>query len=480
MRFHLPDTDLPVIDGIQDGDAPDLANDCISSAPASAPFPPYNGTTWGKEDCLFLDVYVPDNVRPGDDVPVLHWVVGSGYAFGSKDMFVHPLGLFDVMGADTKFIYVANNYRYTLPKVSPGSGHTQTNDHGSLGLPGWTHMPGEDTVANLGMHDTLAAVEWTSNFISLFGGDPGRVTVMGQSAGAGIINLLTVLNGGEGTLPFQQAITSAPCIPPRVNPIDRQRNLFNQILESANCTSLDCLRSAPEETVKNVNDYLINQIRSDAGGGVFGPAPGFGPVLDSTYIPDLPETLYREGRFHKELKAFIVGNAANEGMGLSSDEGMPEAFGELVRRVLPTATNETIAEIQSHYDFGDIPEKLAWDWTMDTVFSCNAANVAAAYKDAARRYIFSVEPATHGQELTYAFYVDQETTPVERPEDARAFQRNVLAFLHGREIDWPVYGSEKRVMNITSDGYNNVELPAELDTRCEMVNRVVRDPANGA
>lgn len=204
MRFHLPDTDLPVIDGIQDGDAPDLANDCISSAPASAPFPPYNGTTWGKEDCLFLDVFVPDNVRPGDDVPVLHWVVGSGYAFGSKDMFVHPLGLFDVMGADTKFIYVANNYRYTLPKVSPGSGHTQTNDHGSLGLPGWTHMPGEDTVANLGMHDTLAAVEWTSNFISLFGGDPGRVTVMGQSAGAGIINLLTVLNGGEGTLPFQQ------------------------------------------------------------------------------------------------------------------------------------------------------------------------------------------------------------------------------------------------------------------------------------
>lgn len=153
---------------------------------------------------------------------------------------------------------------------------------------------------------------------------------------------------------------------------------------------------------------------------MFGPAPGFGPVLDSTYIPDLPETLYREGRFHKELKAFIVGNAANEvslnslsitcspdissaslqGMGLSSDEGMPEAFGELVRRVLHTATNETIAEIQSHYDFGDIPEKLAWDWTMDTVFSCNAANVAAAYKDAARRYIFSVEPATHGQELT--------------------------------------------------------------------------------
>lgn len=59
-------------------------------------------------------------------------------------------------------------------------------------------------VANLGMHDTLAAVKWTSSFISLFGGSHERITVMGQSAGGGIINLLTVLNGGEETLPFQQ------------------------------------------------------------------------------------------------------------------------------------------------------------------------------------------------------------------------------------------------------------------------------------
>lgn len=111
LRFRLADTDLPMNDGIQNGEVPDLANDCISSAPAAAPFPPYNGTTWGKEDCLFLDVYVPDDVKPDDDVPVLHWIVGSAYAFGSKDMFVHPMGLFDLMGEDKKFIYVAHNYR---------------------------------------------------------------------------------------------------------------------------------------------------------------------------------------------------------------------------------------------------------------------------------------------------------------------------------------------------------------------------------
>jgi len=185
LRFRLPDTKLPKIAGIQDGKVADeQSTHCISSMPAVAPFPPYNGTTWGREDCLFLDVWVPDDVKLDDKVPVLHWFVGSAYAFGSKEMYVSPTGLFDIMDTDTKFIFVANNYR--------------------LGVPGWTYLPGEDLVANLGMHDCLAAAEWTSKYINRFGGDPGRVTVIGQSAGAGIIGLLTVLNGGKGKLPFQQ------------------------------------------------------------------------------------------------------------------------------------------------------------------------------------------------------------------------------------------------------------------------------------
>lgn len=95
-----------------------------------------------------------------------------------------PKGLFDIMDDDNKFIFVVNNYR--------------------LGVPGWTYLPGVDLVANLGMHDCLAAARWTAKYVGRFGGDPNRVTVLGQSAGAGIIGLLTVLNGGKGKLPFQQ------------------------------------------------------------------------------------------------------------------------------------------------------------------------------------------------------------------------------------------------------------------------------------
>ena len=58
--------------------------------------------------------------------------------------------------------------------------------------------------ANAGLHDGVAALEWTKKHISKFGGDPDRITAMGESAGATLINLMLVSNGGEGTLPFNK------------------------------------------------------------------------------------------------------------------------------------------------------------------------------------------------------------------------------------------------------------------------------------
>ena len=87
-------------------------------------------------------------------------------------------------------------------------------------------------------------------------------------------------------------------------------------------------------------------------------------------------------------------------MGISHDTGLPEYFPTMVRQILSNASDATIADIMSHYDFpADNPAKLAWDWTTDVIFACNAANIASAYKHCASRYIFSVPPAVHGQDM---------------------------------------------------------------------------------
>ena len=88
-------------------------------------------------------------------------------------------------------------------------------------------------------------------------------------------------------------------------------------------------------------------------------------------------------------------------MGLSSDRDMPQRFPLLVRANIPNASDHAIKTLQSLYSYPpELPEKLAWDEVTDIVFACNSLNIARAYKNIARRYIFSVPPATHALDLS--------------------------------------------------------------------------------
>lgn len=68
--------------------------------------------------------------------------------------------------------------------------------------------------ANIGIHDSVAALEWTKRYIDRFGGDPDRITAFGQDAGAGIITAMLTSNGGRGELPFSKVNLHSFHIPP--------------------------------------------------------------------------------------------------------------------------------------------------------------------------------------------------------------------------------------------------------------------------
>ena len=85
--------------------------------------------------------------------------------------------------------------------------------HLRLGAFGWLSPPNvTDIDANIGLHDSRAAMEWVEKYISKFGGNKDKVTVMGVSAGGGVIMHTITSNGGEGKkLPFQQVYLPLLC-----------------------------------------------------------------------------------------------------------------------------------------------------------------------------------------------------------------------------------------------------------------------------
>lgn len=138
----------------------------------STPLPPQDPRV--SEDCLFLDVFVPEDVLAsagqGHGAPVLVWIYGGGYTSGDKNE--NPAGLLAASNSSTNgdVIYVSFNYRL-----------------GSLGFSSGPSFLAEGGTANAALHDQRFALEWIQRYIHLFGGDPNRVTVFGESAGGGSI-----------------------------------------------------------------------------------------------------------------------------------------------------------------------------------------------------------------------------------------------------------------------------------------------------
>jgi len=114
--------------------------------------------------------------------------------------------------------------------------------------------------ANVGLYDQRLALDWVQKYIHLFGGDSGRVTVMGESAGAGsIMHHITAYGGtkGPGQLPFQQAVLQSASIHNPVQSKLLEEQLFQSFLAAANVTTLDEARLLPSETLQIANKEVI-------------------------------------------------------------------------------------------------------------------------------------------------------------------------------------------------------------------------------
>ena len=151
-----------------------------------------------------------------------------------------------------------------------------------LGAFGWLSGPSFQNskgTANAGFYDQRFALEWIQKNIHLFGGDPSKVTVMGESGGASsIMHQITAYGGSKGDAPFQQALPQSPAFAPSFSNYQHEE-FFQELLKYAKATSLADLRKVSSKTLMAANQAVIYN-------SPYGSA-SFGPVVDGTLSPSL-------------------------------------------------------------------------------------------------------------------------------------------------------------------------------------------------
>jgi para-nitrobenzyl esterase len=195
------------------------------------------------EACLHLNVFTPgcDDARR----PVLVWIHGGAFVTGGGAM---PWYDGSSLARRGDVVVVTLNYRL-----------------GALGFAG---------DLNTGLADQVAALAWVAEAISAFGGDPGNVTVFGESAGgASVVSLLAV--PAAATL-FHRAWAMSPSIPQLRDP-ERARQTVDELLSAAGVATLDDLAAAPLEQVLDAQRQLL--------AGEAGALTAFAPTPDGDLVP---------------------------------------------------------------------------------------------------------------------------------------------------------------------------------------------------
>lgn len=248
----------------------------VSPQPRS-PIPMGLGTR-ADEDCLFLNVWAPSDVEPGDARPVMVWVHGGAYIFGSGSQ---PLYDGTVLAGGSDVVVVTINYR--------------------LGALGFLDFSSDGFDTNIALRDVLAALRWVQDNIAGFGGDPDRVTLFGESAGAAITTTLMAVPAAAGL--FSRAIAQSA---PATSIYDKARSaaVSRQFLDRLGMTAAQAHR-APVQALIGASQELFDHVPTATPGLL-----AFAPTVDGELVPDYPVTLARAGKTHPV--PLLIGTNKNE------------------------------------------------------------------------------------------------------------------------------------------------------------------------
>jgi para-nitrobenzyl esterase len=247
-----------------------------SACPQQARFNLTEGSE--NEDCLSLNISVPHDIKPGERLPVLFWIHGGAFVGGSSHLY-----RLDKLANEGRMVVVSANFRLGVLGFMPHPGF-QSADHYN---------------GNYGLEDQRMAMAWVQRNIAAFGGDPARVTIAGESAGAGSV-CMHLAAGEQVKGLFQQAIVqSAGCLQPMKTVTEAQAT------GEAIGTALDC-RGSPAQVAQCMRAKPIAAVLAAQGNYAHQHPEDFipfAPVTGSAAQPNatLP-TSVREAMSRKQFR----------------------------------------------------------------------------------------------------------------------------------------------------------------------------------
>ncbi|MBN2805294.1 MAG: carboxylesterase family protein [Prolixibacteraceae bacterium] len=279
---------------------------CIEYAPA--PMQGGNPVSGKSEDCLYLNVWTPAQ-SANEKLPVLVWIYGGGFSFGSTSDPVHNGEHLARKGV----VLVSIAYRV-----------------GQLGFLAHPELSAENTngvSGNYGLLDQIVGLQWIQNNIAAFGGDPNQVTIFGESAGGIAVSMLCASPLAKGL--FHGAISQSGGSFGPTRPTTYPGE------------NMKTLQQAEQDGVEYVKGYGlagIEELRKLEAEKLIPRGwtmPGGWPIVDGYVIPDDQFKLYEVGNYNDV--PVLIGYNSDEGLSFPAGRTPQEYIDNVKKRFGPYA-----------------------------------------------------------------------------------------------------------------------------------------------
>ena len=330
-----------------------------------------------SEDCLYLNVWTPAT-SSAERLPVFVYIYGGAYNSGSGEVL-----LYDGEGLAKKGVIVVTfNYRL--------------NVFGFLAHPKLTAESPHLASGNYGLMDQIAALEWVQKNIAAFGGDPARVTIGGQSAGAGALHHLSVSPDARGLFhgaiaqsgPWRRTARSST-----LAEAEEQGVKFAAAIDAASLAELRALSAAELFARYQAKDFR------------------FRPIVDGWVVPDQVTSMHEQGT--QNDVPLLTGWTADEG-------SSSRTYGK-------TTAPEFTA--QATKDFGGkAPEFLKLYPVTNDTQAGDAQKQRARDSARAELFWYTTLRARTGKSKDWTYYFDRAIPWPEHPE-YQAFHSGELPYM---------------------------------------------------